>query len=175
MRSNIEKSCELLAQGRADFNKVVGHVLSIFKDKFNHFKLSIGTMERIINIMLNTREAETLSLSLTSKILVREASKDSRLNFCCKCFRGHLCLQYHNKKGWGLKCDACNFRITVLQGAARVKRIDDEEKKCEECGSYTINVVYKENSPLPPPQTSHTGCLLCDAWLKSTIHNFFSN
>jgi len=114
VRSNIEKSCELLAQGRADFNKVVGHVLSIFKDKFNHFKLSVGTMERIINIMLNTRAAETLSLSLTSKILVKEASKDSRLNFCCKCFRGHLCLQYHNKKGWGLKCDICNFRITVL-------------------------------------------------------------
>lgn len=154
---------------------MVGHVLSIFKDKFNHFKLSVGTMERIINIMLNTRAAETLSLSLTSKILPKEASKDSRLNFCCKCFRGHLCLQYHNKKGWGLKCDVCNFRITVLQGAARVKRIDDEEKKCEECGSYTINVVYKENSPFPPPQTSHTGCLLCDAWLKSTIHNFFSN
>jgi hypothetical protein len=39
----------------------------------------------------------------------------------------------------------------VLQGAARVKRIDDEEKKCEECGSYAINVVYKENSPFPPP------------------------
>ena len=56
-----------------------------------------------------------------------------------------------------------------------MKRIDDEERKCDECGSFTINVVYKENSPFPPPQTSHTGCLLCDAWLKSTIHNFFSN
>ena len=31
VRSNIEKSCELLAQGRADFDKVVGHVLSVFK------------------------------------------------------------------------------------------------------------------------------------------------
>ena len=34
VRSNIEKSCELISQGKADFNEVVGHVLKIFKDKF---------------------------------------------------------------------------------------------------------------------------------------------
>lgn len=54
VRSNIEKSCELVAQGKADFNQVVNHVLKIFKDKFNYFKLSVGTMERLLNIMLNT-------------------------------------------------------------------------------------------------------------------------
>ena len=53
-------------------------------------------------------------------------------------------------------------------------RIDDEEKKCEECDSYTINAVYKENSPFPSPQMSHTGCILCDSWLRSTIINFFA-
>lgn len=57
IRANIEKSCELLAQGKADFNQVVNHVLKIFKAKFEYFKLSIGTMERLINIMLNTTTA----------------------------------------------------------------------------------------------------------------------
>jgi len=42
-----------VAQGKADFNKVVGHVLKIFKEKYNYFSLSIGTMERLLNIMLN--------------------------------------------------------------------------------------------------------------------------
>lgn len=57
VRSNIEKSCELISKGKADFNKVVNHVLKIFKDKFMYFKLSLGTMERILNIMLNTATA----------------------------------------------------------------------------------------------------------------------
>lgn len=174
VRSNIEKSCELLAQGRADFYKVVDHVIDVFKKKFTYFKLSVGTMERIINIMLNTDEAQTAQWSLKSKIVLKESSKDNKINFCFKCFKGHLCLQYHPKKSWGLKCDSCNFRLTILQGAARVTRIHDESKKCEECESYLINAVYKENSPFPKPQMSHTGCILCDSWLKSTIHNFFA-
>lgn len=62
MRSNIEKSCELVAKGRADFNQVVAHVLKIFKDKFNFFKLSSGTMERLLNIMLNLGADDSASL-----------------------------------------------------------------------------------------------------------------
>jgi len=68
IRANIEKSCELIAKGKADFNQVVAHVLKIFKEKFNYFKLSIGTMERLINIMLNTTAVQSQQLSLTSKI-----------------------------------------------------------------------------------------------------------
>jgi len=59
IRANIEKSCELIAKGKADFNQVVAHVLKIFKEKFNYFKLSIGTMERLLNIMLNTSQVQS--------------------------------------------------------------------------------------------------------------------
>jgi len=69
VRSNIEKSCEQIAKGKADFAKVVNHVVKIFKDKFSYFKLSAGTMERLFNIMLNTGSSK--SLSLTSKIDVK--------------------------------------------------------------------------------------------------------
>ena len=54
VRSNIEKSCEMIAKGKADYQKVITHVLKIFKEKFNYFKLSVGTMERLLSIMLNT-------------------------------------------------------------------------------------------------------------------------
>jgi len=37
-----------------------------------------------------------------------------------------------------------------------------------------MNVIYKENSPFPNKQMSHTGCILCDSWLRGTIHNFFA-
>jgi DNA topoisomerase III len=73
VRSNIEKSCELVAKGRADFNKVVNHVLKIFKDKLDHFKLSSGTMERLLNIMLNLGGDDN-NASLTSKIPVKHDS-----------------------------------------------------------------------------------------------------
>jgi len=53
VRSHIEKSCEMIAKGKADFNKVISHVLDIFKAKFTYFKANVGTMERLLNIMLN--------------------------------------------------------------------------------------------------------------------------
>jgi len=170
VRSNIEKSCELIAKGKADFQKVVGHVLHIFKNKFNFFKLSVGTMERILTIMLNVGDQSDAS-SLSSRIRLKDESKDSVINFCIKCFKGHFCLQYHQKKGWGLKCDACNFAVRVCQGAARVRRDTADDSKCQECGSFGVSVYYKDSSPFPAGQQSHAGCLLCDTWLRSLVKN----
>ena len=34
VRSNIERSCEMVAKGKVDFSSVVNHVLAIFKSKF---------------------------------------------------------------------------------------------------------------------------------------------
>ena len=174
VRSNIEKSCDLIARGQADFNKVVSHVQKIFMEKFKYFKLSVGTMERLINIMLNTTSAESKQLCLKHKIETKLESKDTKVNFCIRCFKGYMCLAYHSKKGWGLKCEACPNRISICQGAAEVRRIDDDERKCDECDSHLLSVVYKENSPFPPGQMAHTGCILCDTWLRGTIYNPFS-
>lgn len=168
VRSNIEKSCELVAKGRADFNRVINHVLKIFKDKFNFFKLSAGTMERLLNIMLNLGSGDD-SAALTSQIPLKHESAGENVNFCIRCFKGHFCLQYHPKKGWGLKCDPCHFATRICHGAARVRRAPADVEKCQECGSWPISVVYTEHSPFPAGQTSHTGCILCDTWLRSTI------
>ena len=128
VRSNIEKSCELLAKGEADFDKVVKHVLKIFKDKFNYFKLNVGTMERLLNIYLNTSTTTDKSLLLSHK--VPEMDKDNSINFCIKCFKGYMCIQYHKQKGWGLKCEACNFRLAICSGAAQVEKVESEDKRC---------------------------------------------
>jgi DNA topoisomerase-3 len=52
IRSNIEKCCELISKGKADFSKVLNHVLNMFLKKFEYFKLSIGVMEKLMNIMI---------------------------------------------------------------------------------------------------------------------------
>lgn len=147
----------------------MGHVLHIFKNKFNFFRLSVGTMERILTIMLNVGD-DMNSNCISAKIPLKDESKDTYINFCIKCFKGHVCLQYHQKKGWGLKCDTCNSAVRVCQGAARIRRLTGSEAKCQECGSIKVDVYYKDSSPFPEGQ-SHVGCFLCDNLLSSLVKN----
>lgn len=170
VRSNIERSCELVAKGKAEFSEVVDHVLQIFKDKFNFFKLNVGSMERLLSIYLNTAVALEKGLCLISKITLKDESRDEAVNFCIKCFKGYMCINYHNKKGWGLKCDSCPAAIRFAEGAARAKRVENQDldKKCQECGSWFVYVYFKGNSPFPGKE-SHTGCMFCDPLLRGTI------
>jgi hypothetical protein len=110
-------------------------------------------MERILNIMLSSSEKlQNSNLTLSSKIHMKDESKEDYINFCIKCFKGHFCVDLHPKKGWGLKCDACNFAVRMFEGAVRVKKQGGDDKRCQECGSYSVNVLYRENEnqSLPP-------------------------
>ena len=108
--------------------------------------------------------------------LARDDSAKEAINFCIKCFKGHLCLQYHNKKGFGLKCDTCHFRVGLLEGAARVLREEGPEAKCPECDSFMVTATYKpgDRTPFPGGLRNHTGCLLCDTVMRSTLVNYFA-
>lgn len=131
MRQNIERSCELIARGKLDFNAVVQHALSIFKNKFNYFKLSIGTMEKLMTIIRMTRNASANKEMLLQWKIPR--GDDSQVvNFCIKCFNGQFCIDYTKKKGWGMKCNSekCQFKIGFLSGAGLVVAV---KEKCPEC------------------------------------------
>jgi DNA topoisomerase III len=58
IRQNIEKSCELIAKGKAEFTKVLSHVIKMFKRKFEFFRLNINTMERLLEVMLKTQSGK---------------------------------------------------------------------------------------------------------------------
>jgi hypothetical protein len=85
-------------------------------------------------------------------------------------------LQYHNKKGFGLKCDTCHFRVGILEGAARVIKEDDVTTtgKCSECDSYQLTATYKagDRTPFPGGKREHTGCILCDTIMRGTLVNY---
>ena len=51
IRSNIEKCCELIAEGKADFNMVLSHVMKMFKKKFDFFKKHIDVMQKLFSLM----------------------------------------------------------------------------------------------------------------------------
>ena len=178
IRQNIEKSCDLIARGKAEFNKVLNHVLRMFKKKFEFFRLNITTMERLLEVMLQTQSGKMgRDYFMSSKIPLSEDSKKNVINFCIKCFKGQLCLNYHNKKGWGIKCDQCHFRVSILEGAARVIVEDPVDvPKCGECDSRVISATYKPGERTPFPGgvlRQHTGCILCDSLMRATIVNFF--
>ena len=44
VRSNIEKECTLIAQGKAKKEDVVEHSLDVFRSKFEYFRSHIGVM-----------------------------------------------------------------------------------------------------------------------------------
>lgn len=114
IRSNIEKSCELIAKGKADFSKVLNHVLSMFKKKFEYFKLSIGELEKLFKLLVYSSSKSTELVCLKSKVPIKEEIKKTAVNFCIKCFKDFLTLQFYSaKKGYGLKCDSCKFRVRI--------------------------------------------------------------
>lgn len=161
----------MIAKGRADYNRVIEHVTKIFKDKFNYFRLSKGVMEKLLQIMrMNENPNANKELLLSYKISQQFQSSGKVVNFCLKCFQGHFCLEYHEKKKWGIKCDTCKFRIGCLEKAGAVYV---SKEKCVECSSYCLEAQYKENSPFPGGAKTRTACLLCDSAMRSTIVNFF--
>jgi hypothetical protein len=134
-------------------------------------------MERLLEVMLKTQSGRLgKDFYLSSKIPLKAESEKTVINFCLKCFKGHLCLNYHNKKGWGLKCDTCHFRVSILEGAARVLIEDGPEGKCAECDSRILSATYKpsdERTPFPGNKREHSGCILCDTIMRSTVVNFW--
>lgn len=83
----------MIARGKADFNAVVTHVLKIFRQKFDYFKLSIGIMEKLLIVMKATNSANpNADFLLTNKIHLKDDSKINFVNFCIKCFNGHMCV-----------------------------------------------------------------------------------
>ena len=87
VRSNIEKSCDMIARGRADFSQVVNHVIDIFKQKYTYFNLSIGIMEQFFRVMImQGEESEKEDSYLKNKIILKDESKELAINFCSRCF-----------------------------------------------------------------------------------------
>jgi len=72
IRQNIEKSCDLIAKGKAEFATVLNHVLSMFKKKFTFFRLNIQTMERLLEVMLQTQSGKAgKQYQMSSKITLQ--------------------------------------------------------------------------------------------------------
>lgn len=171
VRQNIERSCEMIAKGKADFNRVIQHVTNIFLAKFKHFKLSKGVLEKLLTIMrMNENPNKNRELLLSYKIEQECPVPEKALNFCIKCFQGHFGVEYHEKKKWGIKCNQCKFRIALLHDAGAIYVRDD---KCKECNSKLVEAQYKDNSPFPGGAKTRIACVLCDSAMRSTITNFF--
>lgn len=70
IRQNIEKSCDLIAKGKADFNKVLSHVIKMFRRKFEFFRENIHVMQKMLEQMLKYQMGKggAIEKTLSAKI-----------------------------------------------------------------------------------------------------------
>ncbi len=72
IRKNIEKSCDLVAKGKADFSIVLNHVLKMFRKKFEFFRNNIKTMEKMLIVMMSQWKGKIArDYYLSSKIPIK--------------------------------------------------------------------------------------------------------
>lgn len=72
IRQNIEKCCDLIAKGKAEFSRVLEHVIRMFKAKFIFFRQNIYTMAKLLETMLKTSGGKfNKELYLQSRIPVK--------------------------------------------------------------------------------------------------------
>lgn len=59
----------MVAKGKADFSRILSHVIKMFKEKFLFFKANIKTMEKMLSVMVLTSKGKMLrDLSLVNQI-----------------------------------------------------------------------------------------------------------
>merc|ERR1712061_280585 len=63
VRANIESSCTLVAQGKAECNAVVHHVLKVFREKFIYFVKNVDLMDQLFESTFTPLEASGRQLS----------------------------------------------------------------------------------------------------------------
>eukprot|EP01015_Nassula_variabilis_P000095 TRINITY_DN1003_c0_g1_i3.p1 TRINITY_DN1003_c0_g1~~TRINITY_DN1003_c0_g1_i3.p1 ORF type:complete len:755 (+),score=121.57 TRINITY_DN1003_c0_g1_i3:68-2332(+) len=124
LRSNIEKSVELIAKGSADCKKVLEEVLAIFKEKFLYFRENVQDMDIYFKEVFITYQDAINSASFLSE--------------CGRCGQQMKYLPNSNK----LNCPKCRFTYSLPQGGEIC--VFEEEAKCP-IDNFQL-VMFKPNS-----------------------------
>lgn len=78
---------------------------------------------------------------------------------CSNCDFGVLVLDPSSGPKWKIGCNRCDTIINLFDDA---QKISVQEECCDECGSQTVNVEYKqEKTKLPNSALSMKGCVFC--------------
>lgn len=149
-RSRMEEQLNLIARGEANFDKVLGDVLKLFKKKYQFFTKNIEDMDSLFEVSFTP-------LSETGKAMSR----------CGKCRRY---MKYIQAKPNRLHCSQCNETYNLpLNGNIRIFKelrcpVDDFELLTWSSGSkgrsYPL-CPYCYNNPPFPEMKKNSGCNMC--------------
>ena len=87
-------------------------------------------MEKLLTIMSMTENPNSNKELLLTYKMPKALQNEEAVNYCIRCFNGLFCVQYHKKKGFGLKCNNCHFRLACLEKAGA---LSTTQEKCAEC------------------------------------------
>jgi len=117
VRANIEKMCTLVADGKAQVDQVVHHVLKIFRDKFMYFVKHVDLIDQLFESTFQTLEAAGRALSRCgncNKYLSIVDRKPVRM-FCKHCDRVYKMPQSGQIKLYKeLRCPLDNFELVLV-------------------------------------------------------------
>jgi DNA topoisomerase-3 len=84
--------------------------------------------------------------------------------------KGTLCLDPESKPKWRLDCNSCNFQVRMFKND-NIHKVSVSDEKCEECGSFCLDVEYHKDHE---GEKEYTGCVVCDPVLNEGIEGVFS-
>lgn len=117
VRGNIEKSCTLIANGKAECEQVVHHVLKIFREKFMYFVKHVDLMDQLFESTFTTLERSGRQLSRCghcNRYLFVVDRRPVRM-FCKNCDRVYKMPQNGQIKLYmEKKCPLDNFELVFI-------------------------------------------------------------
>jgi len=117
VRGNIEKMCSLIAQGEAQCEQVVYHVLKIFREKFQYFERNVELIDQLFECTFQTLESTGRHLSRCgncNKYLSVVDRRPVRM-FCRNCDRVYKMPQNGQIKLYKeLRCPLDQFELVFI-------------------------------------------------------------
>lgn len=124
MRSAVEEQLNLIAHGRADFDAILHHTLTIFKNKFAYFVCNIAGMDELFEVSFSSLAESGKPLSRCGKCrryMKYVAAKPSRLH-CSSCDETYSLPQNGIIKVYKeLRCPLDEFELLLWSGGAKGK------------------------------------------------------
>mmetsp|Transcript_30608 Transcript_30608/g.54729 ORF Transcript_30608/g.54729 Transcript_30608/m.54729 type:complete len:860 (+) Transcript_30608:77-2656(+) len=117
VRSNMEKACTLIADGKAETLSVTQHCLRIFREKFIYYVKNVGLVDQLFESIFKSLEASGRPLSrcgVCTRYLSVVDRKPVRM-FCKQCDRIFKMPQNGQMKLYKeLKCPLDNFELVLV-------------------------------------------------------------
>jgi len=143
----METQLNLIARGEADYQKVLGDVIKLFKKKYQFFTKNIEDMDSLFEVSFTPLADSGKALSrlvIEHSQISRYTSSRLRCSFCltCRCGKCRRYMKYIQAKPNRLHCSQCNETYNLPQnGNIRIFKVSLTSTYVDETPTYWLSFV----------------------------------